>query len=88
MHTPLFVQPEDVVLVTMMPCVAKKSEAERPEMESDGVRHVDYVLTTRELGRMLRHQRIPLMSLKSEQFDDPLAMGSGAGQLFGNTGGL
>jgi len=82
-------KPEDVVMVSVMPCTAKKHEAERPEMGTDeGAPHVDYVLTTRELGRMFRHQRIPMAALEAQQYDNPMGVGSGAAVLFGNSGGV
>ena len=65
-------------MVSVMPCTAKKHEAERPEMGTDeGAPHVDYVLTTRELGRMFRHQRIPMAALEAQQYDNPMGVGSG-----------
>ncbi|KAF8060297.1 hndD [Scenedesmus sp. PABB004] len=82
------VKPEDVCFVSVMPCVAKKEEAARPEMGRAGYRDIDYVLTTRELGRLFRHLRIPVASLPAEPYDSPLGTGSGAAVLFGNTGGV
>jgi NADH-quinone oxidoreductase subunit G len=79
---------ERCVHVSVMPCVAKKEEARRPQLAGD----VDHVLTTRELGRMLRLQRIPVASLPSDapesRYDDPLGTGTGAGVLFGASGGV
>jgi len=82
------VDPRDVVLVSIMPCTAKKHEADRGEMSSGGVKHVDYVLTTREAGQLLRHLNIPMASLPPDEYDAPLGRSSGAGALFGNTGGV
>ncbi|CAG9463575.1 unnamed protein product [Pedinophyceae sp. YPF-701] len=82
------VKPEDVISVSVMPCTAKKHEAERPGMGEAGVADVDYVITTRELGRMLREKRVPLGSLKEEEYDDPLGSGTGAAVIFGATGGV
>eukprot|EP00887_Chlorella_sp_A99_P003926 scaffold11.g3926.t1 len=85
----LGVAAEDICLVSVMPCTAKKHEAEREELarESAGP-DVDYVITTREFGRLLRHARIPLASLPPSQFDSPLGEGTGAGEIFGATGGV
>ncbi|WIA24002.1 hypothetical protein OEZ85_013628 [Tetradesmus obliquus] len=81
-------QPEDVCMVSIMPCTAKKHEAARPEMGRDGYKDIDHVLTTRELGRMFRFQHIDMASLPKDSYDDPMGTGSGAGVLFGNTGGV
>jgi len=78
-----------VKVVSLMPCTAKKHEADLPQFATPGGgRDVDYVLTTRELGRMLRMRRIPLASLPPTAFDDPLGESSGAAALFGATGGV
>jgi len=83
------VSPEDICLVSIMPCTAKKHEAEREEQRRPGeVQDVDYVLTTREFGQMLRLRRIPLASLPEEPFDSPLGASSGAAVMFGATGGV
>ncbi|GAB4819092.1 hypothetical protein N2152v2_006138 [Parachlorella kessleri] len=82
-------KPEDICLVGVMPCTAKKQEAERQEHRQEGEgQHVDYVITTREFGHMLRAKHIPLGSLEEGVFDDPLGQGSGAAVIFGNTGGV
>ncbi|KIZ02242.1 NADH dehydrogenase I subunit G [Monoraphidium neglectum] len=82
-------KPEDVVVVSLMPCTAKKFEAARPEMTSPGGgRHVDFVLTTRELGRMLRLNRVPALSLPPSGYDSPMATTTGAAVIFGNSGGV
>ena len=82
-------KPEDICLVSVMPCTAKKSEADRPEMQRQGeVKDVDYVLTTRELGHIFRHKRVPLASMPEDEYDSPLAESSGAAVLFGATGKL
>jgi NADH-quinone oxidoreductase subunit G/NADP-reducing hydrogenase subunit HndD len=71
-------------MVSVMPCTAKKQEAERPEMGSEeGAPHVDYVLTTRELGRMLRYQRIPMAALEAQAYDNPMGVGSGEASFQG-----
>ncbi|MGE5591766.1 MAG: NADH-dependent [FeFe] hydrogenase, group A6 [Bacillota bacterium] len=82
------VDPKDMVVVSLMPCTAKKFEAARPEMNASGYRDVDYVITTRELGRMLHQAGIDLPDLADEPFDDPLGRSTGAGQIFGVTGGV
>ncbi|MFV0422066.1 [FeFe] hydrogenase, group A [Oleidesulfovibrio sp.] len=80
--------PEDVYSVAVMPCTCKKYEADRPEMQNDGVRNVDAVLTTRELAAIIRHCGIDFASLPEEEFDTPLGTYSGAGNIFGLTGGV
>ncbi|MCL6638127.1 MAG: [FeFe] hydrogenase, group A [Firmicutes bacterium] len=80
--------PADIVVVSIMPCTAKKFEAQRPEMNSSGFRDVDIVLTTRELGRMLKQAGIDFSALPEEEFDHPLGISTGAGVIFGTTGGV
>ena len=82
------VAPKDLVVVSVMPCQAKKYEAARPEFSHDGVRDVDYVLTTRELCRMLREAGVNLANMNDEQFDSPLGQSTGAADIFGVTGGV
>jgi iron-only hydrogenase group A len=82
------VRPEDMVVVAVMPCTAKKFESQRPEMNSSGVRDVDYVLTTRELGRMIKEAGIDFMALADDTMDAPLGLSSGAADIFANTGGV
>ncbi|BAD42191.1 iron hydrogenase [Symbiobacterium thermophilum IAM 14863] len=82
------IDPADMVVVSVMPCTAKKYEANRPEMRDSGYQDVDYVLTTRELARMFRQAGIDLPSLPDEEFDNPLGIGTGAGTIFGTTGGV
>ena len=79
---------EDVIFVSIMPCIAKKHEAHRPEMESDGVRDVDYVLTTREYARLLKRKGIDFMNLEDSKAYGNLAKYSGAAVIFGATGGV
>ncbi len=81
-------KPEDIVVVSVMPCTAKKFEAARPEMNDSGVRDVDFVLTTRELGRMIRQAGIDFASLADDTMDSPIGAGSGAADIFANTGGV
>ncbi|HRU07512.1 MAG TPA: [FeFe] hydrogenase, group A, partial [Candidatus Brocadiia bacterium] len=79
---------EDIFVVSVMPCTAKKFEAQRPEMNSSGVQDVDLVLTTRELGRMIKQAGIDFASLPDDKMDAPLGMSSGAADIFANTGGV
>jgi len=82
------IDPKDIVVVSIMPCTAKKFEAQRPEMQDSGYQDVDIVLTTRELGRMLRQAGIDFESLPEEDYDLPLGISTGAGAIFGATGGV
>ena len=84
----LGVDPKKVVVVSIMPCIAKKYEASRPEMEVDGLRDVDYVLTTRELARMIKREEIDYNSLEEIKATGELAEYTGAGTIFGVTGGV
>jgi NADH-quinone oxidoreductase subunit G/NADP-reducing hydrogenase subunit HndD len=82
------VEPEKMYTVSVMPCTAKKFEISREEMENRGVRNVDAVLTTRELGQMIKQAGIDFRGLDDEQFDDPLGQSTGAADIFGVTGGV
>ncbi|MGE4588456.1 MAG: NADH-dependent [FeFe] hydrogenase, group A6 [Acidaminococcaceae bacterium] len=82
------IDPKDIVVVSIMPCTAKKYECTRPEMKSSGYQDVDYVLTTREFGRMLRQSGVDFKALADSEFDSPLGMSTGAGAIFGTTGGV
>jgi len=82
------VAPEDMVVVSVMPCIAKKYEAARPEHRTNGIPDVDYVITTRELSKMLKEAGIDLRFMDDEAFDDPLGESTGAGVIFGATGGV
>lgn len=82
------IDPADVFVVSYMPCTAKKYEAQRDEMKDSGYQDIDVVLTTREVGRMLRQSGIDFTSLPNEDFDDPLGISTGAGLIFGATGGV
>lgn len=82
------IDPKDIVVVSIMPCTAKKYECARPEMNSSGYQDVDYVLTTREFGRMLRQAGVDFAALSDSDFDNPLGMSTGAGAIFGATGGV
>jgi iron-only hydrogenase group A len=81
-------KPEDVYVVSVMPCTAKKFEAQRPEMDDSGVQDVDAVLTVRELGRMIREAGLDISALPEEDYDDPLGRSTGAAAIFGATGGV
>ena len=85
----LNVEPERIFSVSIMPCTAKKHEADLPVMnDAGGGQDVDVVLTTREVGRFLRAKHIKPQILKEEEFDMPLGIGTGAGVIFGVTGGV
>lgn len=96
------IDPRNIVVVSIMPCTAKKFEARRPEMddafrywkeklhlsENEHFYDVDYVLTTRELARMFKEVGIDFSNLPEEEFDSPLGVSTGAGVIFGATGGV
>jgi iron-only hydrogenase group A len=82
------VKPEDIVVVSVMPCTAKKYEAQRTEMSLNNIQDVDYVLTTRELGRMIKQAGIHFQSLQDGVMDTPFGLSSGAADIFANTGGV
>lgn len=82
------VNPQDIFVVSVMPCTAKKTEIVRDEMKNDGVPNVDAVLTTRELASMIKGMGIDFGNLEDEEFDSPLGMSSGAADIFGVTGGV
>ncbi|MFP4617477.1 MAG: NADH-dependent [FeFe] hydrogenase, group A6 [Spirochaetaceae bacterium] len=82
------IDPKDLVVVSVMPCTAKKFEAQRAEMNSSGVQDVDYVLTTRELGKMIKEAGIDFPKLQDDKMDSPLGLSSGAADIFANTGGV
>ncbi len=82
------VDPRNIVMVSIMPCTAKKFEITRPDQAANGVPDVDYALTTRELGRMIQQADINFMALPDEEFDSPLGTGTGAAVIFGATGGV
>jgi iron-only hydrogenase group A len=98
----LNIDPRKIVVVSIMPCTAKKFECKRPEMksafkywkdkinlkENEEFFDVDYVLTTRELARMFKQSGIDFKNLPEEEFDEPLGISSGAGVIFGATGGV
>ncbi|MBR6386426.1 MAG: [Ruminococcus sp.] len=82
------IDPKNIVMVSIMPCTAKKFEIGRPDQSAAGVPDVDYSLTTRELGRMIERAGINFNALPDEKFDDPLGISTGAGVIFGATGGV
>ena len=82
------IDPKDVYVVSIMPCTAKKFECGRSEMTDSGFADVDAALTTRELGRMIREAGIKFSELSEEEYDDPLGISTGAGVIFGATGGV
>ena len=82
------IDPKKIVSVSVMPCTSKKTEANRPEMEVDGLRDVDIALTTRELGDMIKQARINFLSLADEAPDSILGEYTGAAVIFGTTGGV
>ncbi|MGX8690992.1 MAG: NADH-dependent [FeFe] hydrogenase, group A6 [Eubacteriales bacterium] len=82
------IDPKDIVMVSIMPCTAKKFEYQRPEMNVNGLRDNDYVLTTREFGRMIKLAGLDWDMLPEEDFDLPLGLGTGAAVIFGATGGV
>lgn len=82
------IKPKNIVSVSIMPCTAKKFEANRPEMRDSGFQDVDYVLTTRELAIMIKQAGIEFKNLDDEQFDKLMGKSTGAGVIFGATGGV
>ncbi|MCL2039086.1 MAG: NADH-dependent [FeFe] hydrogenase, group A6 [Bacteroidetes bacterium] len=82
------VEPEKMYTVSIMPCTAKKFEISREEMKNRGVVNVDAVLTTRELGQMIKQAGIDFRNLEGENFDDPMGYSTGAADIFGVTGGV
>lgn len=82
------IDPAKMVVVSIMPCTAKKFEAGRPELSAAGYPDVDYVLTTRELAQMIDEAGIDFVNLEDSTFDDPIGEASGAGVIFGATGGV
>jgi NADH-quinone oxidoreductase subunit G/[NiFe] hydrogenase diaphorase moiety small subunit len=82
------IDPADIVTVALMPCSAKKFECNRPEMKASGFKDVDYGLTTREMAQMINEAGIYLPEMPKSNFDDPFGDASGAGLIFGATGGV
>ncbi|WP_027307860.1 NADH-dependent [FeFe] hydrogenase, group A6 [Caloramator sp. ALD01] len=84
----LGVDKKNVVVVSIMPCVAKKFEGQREELSNENLQDVDYVLTTRELAQMIKEAGIDFTKLPDEEFDNPLGESTGAAVIFGATGGV
>jgi len=82
------IDPSKIISVALMPCTAKKFELERPEMHDSGFKDVDYGLTTREFASMIKECGLDVPNLPESDFDDPIGIGSGAGLVFGATGGV
>lgn len=79
---------KDIIVVSIMPCTAKKFEAKRPEFTNDGIAEVDFVLTTQELASMIKEAGIKFQTLAPENIDLPLGFKTGAGVIFGASGGV
>ncbi len=82
------IDPAKIVTVSIMPCTAKKFECNRPEMKDSGFQDVDYVLTTRELARMIKAAGVDFVNLPDGTYDNPLGEYTGAATIFGTTGGV
>ncbi|NLC67980.1 MAG: 2Fe-2S iron-sulfur cluster binding domain-containing protein [Clostridiaceae bacterium] len=82
------IDPEDIFVVSVMPCTAKKFEITRPEMVNNGVPNVDAVITTRELARMIKEAGIDFKTLEDGEFDNLLGLSTGAADIFATTGGV
>lgn len=82
------IDPAKIVSVSVMPCTAKKWEATRPQLADSGYRDVDIVITTRELARMIKELGLDFLALPEEDYDAPMGISTGGGQIFGATGGV
>ena len=82
------IDPKKMYVVSVMPCVGKKFEKTREEMQNDGLNNVDSVITTRELARMIKQANIDFKTLENSEFDNPMGEATGAGAIFGTTGGV
>ncbi len=82
------IKPKDIIVVSVMPCVAKKYEKEKPELKINGLKPVDYVMTTRELAWLLKAKNIDLKNMPSEELDPALGIPTGAGVIYGASGGV
>ena len=82
------IDPKKMFVVSVMPCVAKKFERQRDEMKNDELDNVDAVITTRELARMIKQANLEFTKLEDSKFDDPMGEATGAGVIFGTTGGV
>ncbi|MCK5824230.1 MAG: [FeFe] hydrogenase, group A [Ichthyobacteriaceae bacterium] len=84
----LKIKREDMIVVSVMPCVAKKYEAQRDEFKTDGNPDVDISITTRELAQLMKQANLDIKTLPEEEFDQPMGESTGAGVIFGTTGGV
>jgi NADP-reducing hydrogenase subunit HndD len=84
----IHVNRKDLVVVSIMPCLAKKYECQREEFSTDNNRDVDFSISTRELAAFIKQANIDLNTLEDEEFDSPMGESTGAGVIFGNTGGV
>ena len=82
------IDPKKIVMVSVMPCIAKKYEAKREQLQNDNLQNVDIVITTRELARMIKQNNIDFVNLEEEKFDSPMGEATGAAAIFGTTGGV
>lgn len=82
------IDPDDIIVVSIMPCVAKKYESSRPELGGKGYSDVDHVITTRELASMIKDFSMSFADLPDTEFDNPLGESTGAGNIFGASGGV
>ena len=82
------IDPSKIYVVSVMPCIAKKFERQRPEMKVNSLSDVDNVITTRELARMIKQANIDFTKLEDTTFDNPMGEATGAGAIFGVTGGV
>ena len=82
------IDPKKICVVSVMPCIAKKYEAAREELSNNGMQDVDIVITTRELARMIKQGNIEFVELEDSKFDEPMGEATGAGAIFGTTGGV
>ena len=82
------IDPARITVVSVMPCVAKKYEITREELNINGLKPVDYVLTTRELAKLFKRKNIDLKNIKAQKIDNPLGISTGAGVIYGASGGV
>lgn len=82
------IDPKKIYVVSVMPCIAKKFERQRQQMQNDGLYDVDNVITTRELSRMIKQANIEFTKLEETEFDSPMGEATGAAAIFGTTGGV
>lgn len=82
------IDPKKIVVVSVMPCIAKKYEAKREELKNNNLANVDIVITTRELARFIKQNNIDFINLEDEKFDSPMGEATGAAAIFGTTGGV